>query len=166
MKRLFELYTILTRRSSYILYSCRVLQRWAGYVMHSEHGIWRYHCLIYPFYLNSTTIHSILTQMTQCRALILYVAAGALQEALAALREAQLPDTAAMFILACHEIHAEIVSDLGITGDESSSSVNDRILNLHALHPENEDVVAVDEYFGQYQRKLVHLCMDSHPSSD
>ncbi|AET03616.1 phosphopantetheine attachment site protein [Medicago truncatula] len=109
-------------------YSCRVLQRWAGYVLHSEHNIWRYHCLIYPFYLNSTTIHSILTQMTQ---------------SLASLREAQLPDTGAMFILACREIHAEIVSDLGIT-----------------------DVVAVDEYFGQYQRKLVHLCMDSHPSSD
>ncbi|XP_039688685.1 WD repeat-containing protein 11 isoform X3 [Medicago truncatula] len=64
----------------------RVLQRWAGYVLHSEHNIWR--------------------------ALILYVAAGALQEALAALREAQLPDTAAMFILACREIHAEIISDL------------------------------------------------------
>ncbi|WJX95819.1 hypothetical protein P8452_77094 [Trifolium repens] len=118
----------------------RVLQRWAGYVLHSEHNIWR--------------------------ALILYVAAGALQEALAALREAQLPDTAALFILACREIHAEIVSDLGITDDESSSSVNDRIRNLHALDPENEDVIAVDEYFVQYQRKLVHLCMDSHPSSD
>ena len=36
--------------------------------------------------------------MANCRALILYVGAGALQEALAALREAQQPDTAAMFI--------------------------------------------------------------------
>lgn len=116
---------------------------------------------------NSTTIHSILTQIIQCRALILYVAAGALQEALAALREAQLPDTAAMFILACREIRAEIVSDLSIMDDdESSSSVNDKILNLQALDPVNEDVIAVDEYFGQYQRKLVHLCMDSHPSSE
>lgn len=96
----------------------------------------------------------------------MYVAAGALQEALAALREAQLPDTAAMFILACREIHAEIVSDLGITDDESSSSVKDKIRNLSALDPENEDVIAVEEYFGQYQRKLVHLCMDSHPFSD
>lgn len=104
--------------------------------------------------------------MIQCRALILYVAAGALHEALAALREAQLPDTAAMFILACREIRAEIVSDLSITDDESSSSVNDKILNLQALDPVNEDVIAVDEYFGQYQRKLVHLCMDSHPSSE
>ncbi|CAJ2634723.1 unnamed protein product [Trifolium pratense] len=118
----------------------RVLQRWAGYVLHSEHNIWR--------------------------ALILYVAAGALQEALAALREAQLPDTAALFILACREINAEIISDLGITDDESSSSVNDRIRNLNALDPKNEDVIVVDEYFVQYQRKLVHLCMDSHPSYD
>ncbi|KAK7388665.1 hypothetical protein VNO78_23487 [Psophocarpus tetragonolobus] len=118
----------------------RVLQRWAGHVLHTEHNIWR--------------------------ALILYVAAGALQEALAALREAQLPDTAAMFIIACREIHAEIVSNLGIPDDESSSSVKDELLNLCALDPNNEDVIAVDEYFGQYQRKLVHLCMDSQPFSD
>ncbi|KAK7330084.1 hypothetical protein VNO77_24270 [Canavalia gladiata] len=118
----------------------RVLQRWAGHVLRTEHNIWR--------------------------ALILYVAAGALQEALAALREAQLPDTAAMFILACREIHAEMVSNLGITNDESSSSVKDELLNLRALDPTNEDVVTVDEYFGQYQRKLVHLCMDSQPFSD
>lgn len=118
----------------------RVLQRWAGHVLHTEHNIWR--------------------------ALILYVAAGALQEALAALREAQLPDTAAMFILACREIHAEVVSNLGIPDDESSSSVKDELLNLCALDPKNEDVIAVDEYFGQYQRKLVHLCMDSQPFSD
>lgn len=104
--------------------------------------------------------------MVRCRALILYVAAGALQEALAALREAQLPDTAAMFILACREIHAEIVSNLGIIDDESSSSVKDKLLNLRDLAPEKEDVIAVSEYFGQYQRKLVHLCMDSQPFSD
>ncbi|XP_068464338.1 uncharacterized protein [Phaseolus vulgaris] len=119
----------------------RVLQRWAGHILHTEHNIWR--------------------------ALILYVAAGALQEALAALREAQLPDTAAMFILACRETHAEIVStNLGIRDEESSSSVNDELLNLRALDPKNEDVIAVDEYFGQYQRKLVHLCMDSQPFAD
>lgn len=104
--------------------------------------------------------------MTRYRALILYVAAGALQEALAALREAQLPDTAAMFILACRETHAEIVSNLGIPAEESSSSVKDDLLDLRALDPKNEDVIAVDEYFGQYQRKLVHLCMDSQPFSD
>ncbi|KAJ1443908.1 WD40-repeat-containing domain superfamily [Sesbania bispinosa] len=118
----------------------RVLQRWAGYV-----------CMV---------------NIISGGALILYVAAGALQEALAALREAQLPDTAAMFILACREIHAEIVSNLGIIDDESSSSDKDKLLNLRALDPENEDVIAVHEYFGQYQRKLVHLCMDSQPFSD
>ncbi|OIW19550.1 hypothetical protein TanjilG_07005 [Lupinus angustifolius] len=99
-------------------------------------------------------------------ALILYVAAGALQEALTALRKAQLPDTAAMFVLACREIHAEIVSNLGIVDDDSSSSVTEKLLNLRDLDPENEDVIAVDEYFGEYQRKLVHLCMDSQPFSD
>ncbi|KAI4344151.1 hypothetical protein L6164_011415 [Bauhinia variegata] len=118
----------------------RVLQRWAGHVLRAEHNIWR--------------------------ALILYVAAGALQEALAALREAQLPDTAAMFILACREIHAEIIANLDSTDDDSNSSVNDKLLSLPALDPENEDVIAVGEYFGQYQRKLVHLCMDSQPFSD
>ena len=90
----------------------------------------------------------------------------ALQEALAALREAQLPDTAAMFILACRETHAEVVSNLGILDEESSSSVKDELLNLRALDPNNEDVIAVNEYLGQYQRKLVHLCMDSQPFSE
>ncbi|XP_016199251.1 WD repeat-containing protein 11 [Arachis ipaensis] len=115
----------------------RVLQRWAGYVLHTEHNIWR--------------------------ALILYVAAGALQEALAALREAQIPDTAAMFILACREIHADIVSNLGIVDEDELSSIGHNLLTLRALDPKNEDVIAVSEYFGQYQRKLVHLCMDAPP---
>ncbi|CAB4319020.1 unnamed protein product [Prunus armeniaca] len=118
----------------------RVLLRWASHVLHAEHNIWR--------------------------ALILYVAAGALQEALAALREAQQPDTAAMFILACREIHANFISDLGKSDDESSSSIKDKLLHLPGLGPENEDVVAVSEYYGQYQRKLVHLCMDSQPFSE
>ncbi|XP_021277334.1 WD repeat-containing protein 11 [Herrania umbratica] len=118
----------------------RVLQRWAEHVLHAEHNIWR--------------------------ALILFVAAGAIQEALAALREAQQPDTAAMFILACREIHAEIVSNFVGSDDESGSTVKDTLVNLPGLNPENEDVVAVGEYFGQYQRKLVHLCMDSQPFSD
>lgn len=93
----------------------------------------------------------------------MYVAAGALPEALAALREAQQPDTAAMFVLACREIHSEIISDLD---DESSSSTNEKLLKLPGLDPENDDVIAVGEYYGQYQRKLVHLCMDSQPFSD
>ncbi|OMO81166.1 hypothetical protein CCACVL1_12565 [Corchorus capsularis] len=118
----------------------RVLQRWADHVLHAEHNIWR--------------------------ALILYVAAGAIPEALAALREAQQPDTAAMFTLACREIHAEIVNSLADSDDESGSSIKDSLANLPGLNPENEDVIAVGEYFGQYQRKLVHLCMDSQPFSD
>ena len=104
--------------------------------------------------------------MVRCRALILFVAAGAIQEALAALREAQQPDTASMFILACREIHAEIVNNLVGSDGESGSSIKDTLIDLPGLSPENEDVIAVGEYFGQYQRKLVHLCMDAQPLSD
>ncbi|XP_057967387.1 uncharacterized protein LOC131157338 [Malania oleifera] len=118
----------------------RVLQRWADHVLHMEHNIWR--------------------------ALILYIAAGALQEALSALREAQQPDTAAMFVLACREIHTDFISHLGDSDDESGSSIKDRQFILPGLNPENEDVIAVGECYGQYQRKLVHLCMDSQPFSD
>lgn len=91
----------------------------------------------------------------------MYVAAGALPEALASLRGAQQPDTAAMFILACQEIHSEYLS---ILDDEIRSS--DKLVSLPGLNPESEDVRAVGEYYGQYQRKLVHLCMDSQPFSD
>jgi hypothetical protein len=117
----------------------RVLQRWAEHVLHTEHNIWR--------------------------ALILYVAAGALQEALAALREAQQPDTAAMFIIACREIHSKILASLD-PEDESGPSIKEKLLTLPGLNPENEDVIAVSDYYGQYQRTLVHLCMDSQPFSD
>lgn len=97
----------------------------------------------------------------------MYVAAGALQEALAALRESQQPDTAAMFIVACRERHAEFISNLDNSDDESDSlSLKDKLLKLPGLDPENDDVLAVSEYYGQYQRKLVHLCMDSLPYSD
>ncbi|ERN03720.1 WD repeat-containing protein 11 [Amborella trichopoda] len=114
----------------------RVLQRWADHVLYSEHNIWR--------------------------ALILYVAAGALYEALAALRNAQLPDTAAMFLMACHEISAQVAAS-------SKSEFND--LNTPTLSwllpsQDHEDVVTVCEYFVHYQRKLVHLCMDCIPSFD
>ncbi|GKV17015.1 hypothetical protein SLEP1_g27575 [Rubroshorea leprosula] len=118
----------------------RVLQRWANHVLHTEHNLWR--------------------------SLTLYVAAGALQEALTALREAQLPDTAAMFILACREIHAEIINNLANSDDESCSSIKDTLVSLPGLDPENQDVIAVGEYFGQYQKKLVHLCMESQPFAD
>ncbi|RWR73368.1 WD repeat-containing protein 11 [Cinnamomum micranthum f. kanehirae] len=106
----------------------RVLLRWANHVLHFEHNIWR--------------------------ALILYVAAGALEEALAALRDAQQPDTAAMFLLACHEFNAEIVPK-SENSNESTPSNGDKLFVLPGINPEHEDVVAVNEYFGQYQRKLV-----------
>lgn len=139
--------------------SCRVLLRWAQHVLHSEHNIWRYHHLFIWYFPENRWFSDL--EITQCRALILYVAAGALPEALAALRGAQQPDTAAMFILACREIHSEYLSSLD---DELRSS--DKLVNLLGLNPESEDVTAVGEYYGQYQRKLVHLCMDSQPFSD
>ena len=90
--------------------------------------------------------------MANCRALILYVGAGALQEALVALREAQQPDTAAMFILACREIYEEIIADLGDLDDKSNYLVKDKLRNFPVLDPENEDAIAVGECYGQYQR--------------
>ncbi|KAK9102028.1 hypothetical protein Sjap_019282 [Stephania japonica] len=118
----------------------RVLLRWADHVLRSEHNIWR--------------------------ALILYVAAGALQEALAALRDAQQADTAAMFLLACHEICAEILQKSDNLDDESNPSAGAEQSILLRLNLKKEDVEAVNEYFGQYQRKLVHLCMDLQPLFD
>ncbi|KAJ8753225.1 hypothetical protein K2173_017829 [Erythroxylum novogranatense] len=124
----------------------RVLLRWADHVRHGEHNIWR--------------------------AIILYVAAGALQEALAALREAHQPDTAAMFVLACREIHTEILANLGdsdnrsVPGSGSGSSVQVNLVDLPGLSLDNQDVIAVGEFYEQYQRKLVHFCMDSQPFSD
>lgn len=93
------------------------------------------------------------------------MAAGGLQEALAALREAQLPETAAMFILACREIHEDFLSSLD-SDDETNSTLKDKLRYLPGLNPESDDVIAVHEYYEQYQRKLVHLCMDSLPFSD
>ncbi|KAK9141734.1 hypothetical protein Syun_011134 [Stephania yunnanensis] len=118
----------------------RVLLRWADHVLRSEHNIWR--------------------------ALILYVAAGALQEALAALRDAQQADTAAMFLLACQEICAEILQKSDGLDDESIPLAGAEQSILLRLNLKKEDVEAVNEYFGQYQRKLVHLCMDLQPLFD
>lgn len=101
--------------------------------------------------------------ISDCRALVLYIAAGSLQDALAALREAQQPDTAAMFIIACREIHTEFIENLN---KDSQSSIKEKLLVLPRLNPENEDVIAVGELYGQFQQKLVHLCMDSQPFSD
>lgn len=118
----------------------RVLQRWADHVLHNEHNLWR--------------------------ALILYVAAGAFREALTALREAHQPDTAAMFIVACREIQSDILANMDDADREPGSLIKERLLGLPELSPENEQVIVADELYGQYQRKLVHLCMDSQPFSD
>ncbi|KAL8206256.1 hypothetical protein R6Q57_009807 [Mikania cordata] len=117
----------------------RVMQRWAGHVLNAEHNIWR--------------------------AIIMYVAAGSLQDALATLHEAQQPDTAAMFIIACREVHAEFLENLD-PNEESSSEIKDKLLVLRGLSPQNEVVIAVGELYTKYQQKLVHLCMDSPPFSE
>ncbi|XP_042424399.1 WD repeat-containing protein 11-like isoform X2 [Zingiber officinale] len=118
----------------------RVLQRWAGYVLHSEHNIWR--------------------------ALILYVAAGALVEAFAALRDARQPDTAAMFLLACHEIYSQ-ASPNSQTDVETSITVDEKqSFQLPLRNLVDEDIKAISEFYGEYQRKLVHLCMDATPTFD
>ncbi|KAL6006260.1 hypothetical protein ACLOJK_040306 [Asimina triloba] len=89
------------------------------------------------------------------RALVLFVAAGALHEALAALRDAQQPDTAAMFLLACHEINAEFLSKSRNSEESSIPLAREKLsFVLPGMNPDHEDVLAVSEYFGQYQRKL------------
>ncbi|CAM0947089.1 unnamed protein product [Alopecurus aequalis] len=117
----------------------RVLQRWAGYVLHGEHNMWR--------------------------ALILYVAAGALPEALETLRKNQRPDTAALFLLACHEICSQITAG-SEPADETSGSAPEgsQKLRFPSKSVDEEDLIAVSEVFGQYQQKLVHLCMDMEPT--
>ncbi|XP_057818736.2 uncharacterized protein LOC131031599 isoform X2 [Cryptomeria japonica] len=124
----------------------RVLQRWADHVLYDEHNIWR--------------------------ALILYVTAGALHKALAVLRDSHEPDTAAMFLLACHEIKAKLLSEMSGAGSVAALSSDEgqgdaKTLDLpNDLNQEQEDVLAVCEYYGQYQRTLVHLCTDLSPVLD
>ncbi|KAG0455304.1 hypothetical protein HPP92_024596 [Vanilla planifolia] len=120
----------------------RVLQRWADFVLHSEHNIWR--------------------------AMILYVASGALNVALGVLRNAKLPDSAAMFLVACHEIYAQILrSESQYSDEQLEEMVNTKSkFLLPSKSLEDDDVVAVSEFYGEYQRKLVHLCMDSMPLFD
>lgn len=104
-----------------------------------------------------------------CRALILYVAAGALPEALDTLRKNQRPDTAAMFLLACHEIYSQITAEAEPADDTSGSELTpeqNEKLRFPSKNVADEDLIAVSEVFGQYQQKLVHLCMDTEPSAD
>ncbi|KAL5208008.1 hypothetical protein ABZP36_032443 [Zizania latifolia] len=119
----------------------RVLQRWADYVLHGELNMWR--------------------------ALILYVAAGALPEALETLRRNRRPDTAAMFLLACHEICSQITAEPEPSDDSSGpTSEQSHRLWFPSKNVDDEDLIAVSEVFGQYQQKLIHVCMDAEPSVD
>lgn len=45
-------------------------------------------------------------------------------------------------------------------------SKGDKLFVLPGINLEHEDVIAVNEYFGEYQRKLVHVCMDATPMLD
>ena len=95
----------------------------------------------------------------------MYVAAGSFQEALAALREAQQPEAAALFVIACREIHSDLLANMEEAEQRhESQSAKQQLLLLSELSPEKVEVIAADELYGQYQRKLVHLCMDSTPS--
>lgn len=107
------------------------------------------------------------------RALILYVAAGALPEALDTLRKSQRPDTAAMFLLACHETYSQALSESEPEDDTSVLALTPtptpeqtEKLRFPSKNVADEDLIAVSEVFGQYQQKLVHLCMDAEPTSD
>lgn len=91
---------------------------------------------------------------------MLYVAAGELVEALATLRSAKQPDTAAMFLLACHEAkvalkasRADVEEPAGTTESEDYFDLPGD-LNEHHI----DEVQAVCEYYGEYQRHLAHAC--------
>ncbi|CAM6125774.1 unnamed protein product [Calypogeia fissa] len=128
----------------------RVLERWAEHVLAFEHNLWR--------------------------AMILYVGAGALTEALATLRNAQLPETSALFLLACHEAKSIALSSRAQpareeTSKEETSEGNGGTegwtLDLPGgLNTQPEGVLAVCEYFGQYQRMLAHTVTGIQPVSD
>ncbi|MCO5563310.1 hypothetical protein L7F22_016950 [Adiantum nelumboides] len=122
----------------------RVLQRWAEYVLHNEKNLWR--------------------------AMILYVAAGALADALAALRDAKQPDSAAMFLLACHELKSLALPQSLETSELEASwtnqvEENEAIgLNLPGdLNHKEEEMRAVCDFYGQYQIALAHSCTGVAP---
>lgn len=65
-----------------------------------------------------------------------------------------------MFLLACHEINA----DSFLKSQDSDKAVGEKLkFFLPGKSMRDEDLIAVSEYYGQYQRKLVHLCMDTAP---
>jgi WD repeat-containing protein 11 len=96
-------------------------------------------------------------------------------EALGALRKNKQPDTAALFLLACHEIYTKHLSSTSApttrsevvdkseekNGDESEEQVDKMKIDFPGRNVDEEDIATVGEFFGQYQRKLIHLCMDT-----
>ncbi|EMS63946.1 WD repeat-containing protein 11 [Triticum urartu] len=114
----------------------RVLQRWAGFVLRGEQNMWR--------------------------ALILYVAAGALPEALETLRSNQRPDTAALFLLACHEIYSQITTE-SKPDDEVPESATERSQKL--LFPSKNGTSfcygkPVDSWDGEFQNNQLGTTAD------
>ena len=71
-----------------------------------------------------------------------------------------------MFLLACHEIYSQITTGSEPSADEASGSAPDESQKLRfpSKNVNEEDLTAVSEVFGQYQQKLVHLCMDMEPT--
>ena len=126
-----------------------------------RHNVYRvYTSLEFPFMSERSNFYY--------RAMILYVAAGALTDALAALRDAKQPDTAAMFLLACHESTMVALSDTTLNLEEEPPSITENIvvneLNLPGdLNKKKEEIRAVCEYYGQYQIALAHLCTGVAP---
>lgn len=93
--------------------------------------------------------------------MILYVAAGELVEALATLRNAKQPDTAAMFLLACHEAKVAAKASIVTTADieEPDTTGTEDYFDLPGdLNHHHDEVQAVCEYYGEYQRHLAHAC--------
>jgi WD repeat-containing protein 11 len=74
-----------------------------------------------------------------------------------------------MFLLACHEIYLQFTTESESTDDTlGSEPVPGQIQKLHfpSKNVDDEELIAVSEVFGQYQKKLIHLCMDTEPASD
>lgn len=150
---------------------CRVLQRWGDYILRSEHNMWRYVDPLQLQDLNKFITPALPThRLSFHRALILYVAAGALPEALETLRKNQRPDIAALFLLACHEIYSQITTESESSDDTpgsgSPTSEQSPKLRFPSKNVDDEDLIAVSEVFGHYQQKLIHVCMDAEPNVD
>jgi len=90
--------------------------------------------------------------------MILYVAAGELVEALATLRNAKQPDTAAMFLLACHDAKVTAKASLVLDIKEPETGTEDYFDLPGDLNHHHDEVQAVCEYYGEYQRHLAHAC--------